>query len=1276
MRKTTRTESSIVALFLFVAIVSPGLAADGEAKWAFFTDASRVTSAAIGADGTVYVGSANIGGSAPTYLYAVNPDGTEKWAHPTSDLRSAPVVGPGGTIYVVTADDELIAVDPGGNRTWTFAAADLHDASPAVGFDGTIYLRSFSGVLYAVLPDGSEKWNLPFDANLTTSPVIGSDGTIYVGSADSNLYAINADGTEKWGYPTGGNDLSSPAIGADGTVYFGSNDHTLYAVNSDGSLAWDFDDESSGTIPRSPVIGCDGMIYVGYDAGFFHALTSEGTWEWMDWTPRYWASPAIGADCTIYAGTEEHGLVALTQAGAEKWKYDFVGDGHTFPVIGEDGTVYIGSNEGALYAIETESAGVGCSAWPMVHRDARGSGLGGNFTARTLGGVLHEWASSIVQSKDCGHVVAGTTTSFGAGNADIWVVKLDAVGRVDWEQRYGGDGIDGAASLQATSDGGYILGGSTDQAGAGGVDIWALKLDRLGDVTWQKTYGGGQDDRLGAIRETADGFVIAGRTESFGADVRGDAWVLKLDADGNVAQQRTYGTWEGSESVWDIRPTLGGGFVAAGPTTSFGVGNGDAWVIKLNADLTIAWEKAYGGPEIDSASVVRPVFGGGYYVAGRTWVESPSSWDVWLLRLDGFGEVVWQLSYSASANDAVADMEVTPDSGVVMVGSSGSLGVPEHIDGWIAKIDASGAIQWWKSYVGADYDDYEAFSSVHQTVSGDLVVAGSTDSIGIGSSEMLMLRTNSAGDESAECAVLASQASGPRPIAFETTVTAATVAEPGLAVASTTVTPQDSSGFVFDVCNPWAVTIGLPKTGQVTSHEAGDDGHIQAGVAWPVPRFTDNGDGTLLDNLTGLVWLKDGDCFDSMIWEATFVTARDFNDHPENYPCADYVPAPDAGPWRVPNLNELESLVNAEATNQAAWLNGQGFTNVRPDLYWTSATARPENGIYAWMVDLDAGYWTRNFYFYPHYLWLVRGGQRHYHDFSFPTNVWKTGTVFSDEPDDDGDLRWGVAWPDPRFTDLGDGTVIDNLTGLMWLQDVSCLGQVDWWGAFAAVAAINTAGSGSPCVDNDYDDWTVPNRKQLLSLLDRAESRPVLTAGHPFVNMPPYSVWWSSTANAAQANPAGEQHAWNFDFWFGMIASYEPGYTFPYVWPVRVQEGFSPIVAGRAGEIDLGAGEELKFGKAGAGDVTLAWAGSCLASDTDFEIYHGTLGDFTSHVPLLCSTGGVTSVTLTPSTDSVYYLVVPSNASVEGSYGLDSDWNERPVSSAACKPRSIGECPP
>lgn len=192
-----------------------------------------------------------------------------------------------------------------------------------------------------------------------------------------------------------------------------------------------------------------------------------------------------------------------------------------------------------------------------------------------------DWANSVQQTADGGYIVAGGTCSFGDSDGDLWLLKFDASGNVTWQKAYGGTEYDNISFVRQTTDGGYIVTGWTYSFGAGNRDIWVVKLDSAGEVAWQKAYGGSASDYAYSVQQTSDGgYVVAGGTYSFGKG-QNDAWLLKLDASGNIAWEKTYGG-PGHDSAYAVQYTPDGGYVMAGDNTSFGAGGMDVWVIKLD----------------------------------------------------------------------------------------------------------------------------------------------------------------------------------------------------------------------------------------------------------------------------------------------------------------------------------------------------------------------------------------------------------------------------------------------------------------------------------------------------------------------------------------------------------------------------------------------------------------------------------------------------------------------------------------------------------------------
>jgi len=336
--------------------------------------------------------------------------------------------------------------------------------------------------------------------------------------------------------------------------------------------------------------------------------------------------------------------------------------------------------------------------------------------------------------------------------------------------------------------------------------------------------------------------------------------------------------------------------------------------------------------------------------------------------------------------------------------------------------------------------------------------------------------------------------------------------------------------------NTTNVATNLPKSGQTSINASGDDGYLQAGTEWPAPRFTDNGDGTVTDTLTGLMWLKDGGCLYKS-WSSSLTAIADFSDNPGKYSCVEY--SGSYSDWRLPNMREIESLMNFGVSDSSSWLNSNGFKNVKP-YYWVS-TSYAASTTYAWMVNLMNGTTTPISKKSSYYMLPVRSSTS---DKSY--NVPQTGQSTSYAIGDDGFIQAGIEWPSPRFTDNGDGTVTDTLTGLMWLKDGGCF-KKNWSSALATITDFNNNPGKYPCREyaSDYSDWRLPNIREIESLVNYGASN---SAGwinlNGFTNLNASSYWSSTTYSGSTSQ------AWVVDMKAG-TSNYSGKNSTLYVLPVR-----------------------------------------------------------------------------------------------------------------------------
>jgi len=338
---------------------------------------------------------------------------------------------------------------------------------------------------------------------------------------------------------------------------------------------------------------------------------------------------------------------------------------------------------------------------------------------RVFGGENIDYATTLIQTSDGGYAVAGTTYSYGAGGRDFWVIKLDNEGNKVWDKTFGGNSCDCANSLIQTTDGGYAVAGETYSYGAGNADFWIIKLDSSGNKKWDKTYGGSDGDYATSLIQTTDGgYAVVGETCSFGAGGR-DLWVVKLDNQGNREWDKTLGTVKYDYANALIQ-TTDGGYAVAGGTESYSAGSADFWVIKLDNQGNREWEKTFGGSDWDMAYSLIQTKDGGYAVAGGIFSYGEEEEDFWVIKLDINGKKVWDKTFGGSSWDIATALIQTKDGGYAVAGITESFGAGGG-DFWVIKLDINGKKVWDKTFGGSNDDS--AWSLI-QADDGCYLVAG------------------------------------------------------------------------------------------------------------------------------------------------------------------------------------------------------------------------------------------------------------------------------------------------------------------------------------------------------------------------------------------------------------------------------------------------------------------------------------------------------------------------------------------------------------------------
>ncbi|MFI5186287.1 MAG: hypothetical protein ACHQF0_06155, partial [Chitinophagales bacterium] len=377
-------------------------------------------------------------------------------------------------------------------------------------------------------------------------------------------------------------------------------------------------------------------------------------------------------------------------------------------------------------------------------------------------------ANAVLVTSDGGFIMAGYTSGIDDGDVlgyhgaqgfgDIWIVKTDSKGTLQWQKCLGGDYFETGASILQTSDGGYILAGTEASVGCNfpdnhgsSADFWVVKLTAVGDIEWQKAYGGSNTDGAYSIDFASDGgYIVAGFAQSTDDDVtqnhgNRDYWIIKIDAAGNLKWQKSLGG-SGDDEIWSMKATPDGGCVATGFTQSSDGnitgyhGNTDEWVVKLDKDGNLQWQRALGGSSYDEGWSIQLTSDGGYIVAG---VSGSNDGDVsgnhaslgafrdfWVVKLSNAGNIQWQKCYGGSLNETAYFILPTSDGGYLVTGqaesSDGDLNCNlGFTDEWIIKIDNAGNLQWQKNMGGSLYD--EAYC-IRPLSDGGYIVAGGVGS--------------------------------------------------------------------------------------------------------------------------------------------------------------------------------------------------------------------------------------------------------------------------------------------------------------------------------------------------------------------------------------------------------------------------------------------------------------------------------------------------------------------------------------------------------------------
>ena len=328
-------------------------------------------------------------------------------------------------------------------------------------------------------------------------------------------------------------------------------------------------------------------------------------------------------------------LVKTDCFGDTQWTRTYGGSmfDYTYSVINT-------TEQGYLLAGETNSMGAGNFDIYIIKTDS----VGDTIWTRTFGGSNVDRAKSVVETNQGGYLMVGGTNSSGLGELDLCILKINSSGDSIWWKNYGNSLNEFGSFISPTTDNCFIIAGYTESMGAGQKDVYLIKIDSIGDTVWSRCYGGGDDDYGYSVHQTEDnGFVICGYTASFGnGDI--DVYLIKTDSTGDSVWAKTYGGIY-CDFGHSAHQTADKGYLIAGYTDSYGAGGYDVFIIKTDSCGDTLWTKTFGESSMDVVRESQFTDDGGFIFAGGTNSLGSGGYDMYLIKTDSNGSFVQEIDH-------------------------------------------------------------------------------------------------------------------------------------------------------------------------------------------------------------------------------------------------------------------------------------------------------------------------------------------------------------------------------------------------------------------------------------------------------------------------------------------------------------------------------------------------------------------------------------------------------------------------------------------------------
>ncbi len=364
--------------------------------------------------------------------------------------------------------------------------------------------------------------------------------------------------------------------------------------------------------------------------------------------------------------------------------------------------------------------------------------------AKSYGGTRYDVGYSVQQTSDGGYIMAGIFTPSASDPGDVILIKVDSLGNVLWSKRYGGPREERAFSVKQTSDGGYITVARTRSfVDTTRWDVLLIKTDPNGNLQWARVYSNPSlDDEPSDVIETSDGgYLVVGGAQSRSSSFQNEILVMKINSSGDLQWVRWFGDTIYQDQAYSVKRTSDGGYIVAGRTGSYGSGNADIFLMKLDGSGNVVWAKAYGSSGPDFGYDVQITSDGGFVVVG--YYTSSGDTNAIIVKTNSIGNVQWYRVLGGTRMDAFYSVDQTSDGGFIATGITKSFGSDTIGDVFLARFNSSGTLQWSKTYGGSQWDHA---SSIQQTSDGGYVMLGRTRSFTAGNFDFFLIKTDALGN--------------------------------------------------------------------------------------------------------------------------------------------------------------------------------------------------------------------------------------------------------------------------------------------------------------------------------------------------------------------------------------------------------------------------------------------------------------------------------------------------------------------------------------------------